>query len=101
MIFLVAPSGLVQGQPGALASPELDHEVKETARIPRASASELVLRDLGWGKKEREREREKEREGEGEREGNTRFEYVGREPVSVPVQAHRRRGSHRSEGSRS
>lgn len=53
--FLIAPSGLVQGEPGALTSPEMDHEEEESAGMPGASALEPGLRDLAWGKKERER----------------------------------------------
>ena len=75
MTFLTGPSGLVQGEPGVLTSPEMDHEEEEGSRLPRASTLELGLRDLAWGKQERERDL-------------LRIRAFGEDPVSIPVQAH-------------
>lgn len=50
MTFLTGPSGLVQGEPGVLTSPEMDHEEEEGFRLPGASTLEPGLRDLAWGK---------------------------------------------------
>ena len=66
MTFLTGPSGLVQGEPGVLTSPEMDHEEEEGSRLPRAST---------WGKKVRERDL-------------LRIRAFGEDPVSIPVQAH-------------
>lgn len=73
MTFLTAPSGLVQGEPGVLTSPEVEHEEEESARLPRASTLEPGLRDLAWGKKVRERDT------------SQNPSICGGDPVSIPV----------------